>query len=355
MPGRGIRIEIISLFLGILFHKVNIERVIMQDTQSKRRIGKLRLKHCLLVMLYGLLLSACSGEKPPTLPGYVEAEYTRVAVPIAGRLIRISVEKGAEIQAGAPLFVLEADSEKAAVGEARARVQRSAAQVADLAKGKRQDEIAVLEAQQSATQVGLTQALSDLKRQTELAHAGFTSGANLETLQTRVLAEQAKTREIAAQLKVARLAARDDARVAALADVSAAQAQLAQSQWRLEQKTVNAPVAARVDDTLYRVGEWVPAGMPVVSLLAPGALKVRFFVPQEKLAQFSVGKKLLVSCDGCTTFRAQVSYIAKNAEFTPPVIYSKENRAKLVFLIEAKPEIGPALSPGQPVDVSLVP
>ncbi len=305
------------------------------------------------MVLLACLLAACGEEKNRVLPGYIEAEYTRVAAPIAGRLVQLSASKGAEVRPGSPLFVLEAESEQAAVDEARAHVRRSAAQAADLAKGKRQDEIAVLAAQQAAVHASLALAQSDLRRQGELARAGFTSGASLESLQTRVRAEQARLAEVVAQLKVARLAARSDAQTAAGADVAAAQAQLQQSRWRLEQKAVTAPVVARVDDTLYRVGEWVPAGNPVVSLLEPGAIKVRFFVPQEKLGQFSPDQKIQVHCDGCKAFTAKVSYVAKSAEFTPPVIYSKENRAKLVFLVEALPESGQALSPGQPVDVLL--
>lgn len=306
-----------------------------------------------LIVLLASLLAACGEVKNPVLPGYIEAEFTRVAAPIAGRLVRLSVSKGAEVKTGAPLFVLEADSEQAVVDEAQARVRRSTAQAADLAKGKRQDEIAVLEAQQAATQASLALAQSDLRRQSELARAGFISGASLDALQSKMRAEQARLAEAIAQLKVARLAAREDARVAAGADVAAAQAQLAQSRWRLDQKVVSAPVSARVDDTLYRVGEWVAAGNPVVSLQEPGAIKVRFFVPQAKLVQFPAGKKIQVRCDGCKAFSAKVSFVAKSAEFTPPVIYSKENRAKLVFLVEAIPESGQVLSPGQPVDISL--
>ncbi|MDR3410161.1 MAG: HlyD family efflux transporter periplasmic adaptor subunit [Formivibrio sp.] len=306
-----------------------------------------------MAVLLMVLLAACTEEKKQVLPGYIEAEYTRVAAPIAGRLVQLSASKGSEIKVGAPLFVLEAESELAAVNEAKALVQRSTAQAADLAKGKRQDEIAVLEAQRTAVQASLSLAQSDLRRQGELAHAGFTSGASLEALQSKLRAEQAQLAEVAAQLKVAKLAARVDAQAAAKADVAAAQAQLIQTRWRLDQKAVVAPVGAWVDDTLYRVGEWVPAGSPVVSLQEPGAIKVRFFVPQDKLNQFRPGEKIQVRCDGCKTFSAKVSYVAKSAEFTPPVIYSKENRAKLVFMVEALPDQGQTLSPGQPVDVLL--
>lgn len=302
-------------------------------------------------MLLMFVLAGCTKQAATVFPGYMEAEYTRVAAPIAGRLTRLAVSKGQEVNAGESLFVLEADSEQAGVAEAQSRLARNEAQLADLAKGKRQEELDVLKAQQLAVQASLALAQSDLKRQSALARSGFVSTASLESLQARVRAETARLEEVEAQLRVAQLAARRDAQAAARADVATAQAQLLQSQWRLDQKTVTAPVAAWVDDTLYRVGEWVPAGSPVVSLREASALKVRFFVPQAQLPQFAIGTAVTVRCDGCQPFTARVQYVAPNAEFTPPVIYSRESRAKLVFLVEAQPDKPASLTPGLPVDV----
>lgn len=306
------------------------------------------------ILLLAPLLPACAPDKPASLPGYIEADYTRIASPIAGRLVTLSVEKGQMVQTGSPLFALEDDEEKAAVDQAKAQLNRQSATAADLDKGRRAEEIAVLEAQarQAAAQLRLSR--SDLRRQQDLAARGFISAAGLESLHTRVDADAAHLAEMQANLKVAHLAARQDARTAARADVSAARAALTQNQWRLDQKTVRAPLPARVDDTLYRLGEWVPAGSPVISLLAPGALKIRFFAPQEMLAHFTQGTRIQVRCDGCgAPFSAQVSYLAKSPEYTPPVIYSQENRSRLVFLVEALPEKPAALVPGQPVDILL--
>ncbi len=303
-----------------------------------------------------LLLAACSPQQPTGQPGYIEADYTRVAAPLAGRLVALSVEKGQEVAAGAPLFVLDQDQENAAVAEADARLKRQDATAADLAKGKRREELAVLEAQERQVVAQLVLSEADLKRQQELAAKGFISGAGLDSIQTRVKADAARLAEVRASLQVARLAARADTRDAAQADIAAARAVLVQSEWKRDQKAVRAPVAARVDDTLYRLGEWVPAGSPVVSLLTPDALKIRFFVAQAELTKYAVGSRVLASCDGCgAPFTARVSYVAKNPEFTPPVIYSQENRARLVFLVEALPEQPQALNPGQPVDVRLEP
>lgn len=309
------------------------------------------MKRVLMASLSSVVLIACSESAPPVLPGYIEVEYTQIAAPIAGRLIQLSVAKGVEVKAGMPLFVLESDSEQASLDEARALLQGSEAQAADLAKGKRKDEIAVLEAQQSAVLARLALAKSDLQRQSGLARSGFISSASLDALQARVRTEESQAQEIKAQIDVARLAARADARSAAEAAIVAAKARLAQSRWRVTQKNVLAPVSAHVDDTLYRLGEWVPAGSPVVSLQEAAAIKVRFFVSQSQLSQFQPGQKLRVSCDGCQPFAATVNFVAKSAEFTPPVIYSKESRSQLVFLVEAKPQAGAILSPGQPVDV----
>ena len=111
-----------------------------------------------------------------------------------------------------------------------------------------------------------------------------------------------------------------------------------------------------VQQVYYRPGEMVPAGRPVLALLPPGNIKVRFFVPETVLPKIAYGDQIKVSCDGCATgLTARVSFIADQSEFTPPVIYSLEERSKLVYLIEALPEKPGALRVGQPVDVTLLP
>ena len=152
----------------------------------------------------------------------------------------------------------------------------------------------------------------------------------------------------------ARLGARDDQVVAAEATVRAQESALARAEWDFTQKKQAAPQAGIVFDTLYRTGEWVAAGRPVVALLPPKNIKVRAFVPQTKLSGIHLGDPFRVSIDGINTpYRAKVSFISPQAEFTPPVIYSKESRSKLVFMIEGsfEPADAEKLHPGQPVDV----
>lgn len=300
------------------------------------------------LLLLPLLLAGCGSNKDEVLNGYVEAEMVRVASPVGGQLLRLDTVRGAEVKAGQALFVLEQGSERAAVDEAAARWQQSRAQVevpAAASSGERQARpLAIIAAQLQAARTELRQAEADLVRQRRLAAQGFYSGANLESQTSHRNSAAAKVAEIEAQQRAAR------------SGVDAAAAQLAQSNWRLGQKTVAAPVAARVEDTLYRIGEWVPAGAPVVSLLEPGAVKARFFVPEPLLPKFKAGGKVQLTCDGCgAALQASISFVARSAEFTPPVIYSRANRSRLVYLVEALPSAADAgkLRPGQPIDVRL--
>jgi HlyD family secretion protein len=162
--------------------------------------------------------------------------------------------------------------------------------------------------------------------------------------------------ELQNELATTRAGARPDEIRAAEAEAAAAKQSLAQADWRLRQKSVAATVDGTVTDTLFQRGEWVPAGAPVVAVLPPANVKVRFFVPETALGSVRVGQKVALACDGCAPgLSGEVSFVAPQAEFTPPVIYSKDSRGKLVFLVEAKPARADAarLHPGQPIDVTL--
>ena len=142
----------------------------------------------------------------------------------------------------------------------------------------------------------------------------------------------------------------------AQADLRVAEARLNSSQTRLARRSMVSPVTGSVQQVYFRPGEVVTAGRPIVAILPPGNLKVRFFVPESVLPTVSYGDRISVRCDGCADgIVAKVSFISKTAEFTPPVIYSLEERKKLVFLIEALPEQPEKLRLGQPVDIALLP
>lgn len=292
-----------------------------------------------------LLLTGCH-HSDPMLHGYIESEPVRVASPIGGKLLQLSVERGSQVKQGQPLFVLEQTSEQAAVAEAQARLAQAeaTASATPSTAPATSRSASVIEEQLVAARATASLSAADLQRQNSLARSGFVSPATLQSFRTRHEADTARVQELEAQLRAAR------------AGTQAAAAQVTQRQWSLEQKAVSAPVSAQVEDTYYRVGEWVPPGSPVLSLLAPQGVKVRFWVPEGALSKLPPGSKVTVHCDGCEhDIPAVVRFIDRTAEFTPPVIYSKESRAKLVFMAEAEPSAQDKakLRPGQPVDVSL--
>lgn len=134
-----------------------------------------------------------------------------------------------------------------------------------------------------------------------------------------------------------------------------AEARLASAQTRLARRKMASPVTGTVQQIYYRPGELVPAGRPVVSLLPPGNIKIRFFVPETFLPKVELGDAVTVHCDGCKAdIAARVTFISRSSEFTPPVIYSLDERSKLVFLIEARTDTPGELRVGQPVDVRFV-
>ncbi|HWP27474.1 MAG TPA: efflux RND transporter periplasmic adaptor subunit [Xanthobacteraceae bacterium] len=140
----------------------------------------------------------------------------------------------------------------------------------------------------------------------------------------------------------------------AIAALRSAEARLASAQARLVRRQVFSPVSGTVQQIYFRPGETVPAGRPVLALLPPGNIKLRFFVPEPVLPKVALGQPVQVDCDGCPKdLTARVSFISRSSEFTPPVIYSLEERNKLVYLIEARTEKTENLRVGQPVTVTL--
>ncbi len=303
-------------------------------------------------------LSACQPATENTLPGYVEGDYIRIATPVAGYLRELAVSEGQQVQTGQPLFRLESSEVSSNQQAAQATLKKAQAQAADLSKGKRSEEIASLNAQLGTAQAALRLSEQELLRQQRLRKQGFSNQATLDLAISSRSQAEGKVRDLKAQLALAVQAARSDLREAAQADITAAEAQFSHADWLQAQTAPTSPVTATVEETLYQLGEWIPAGSPVVTLLAPEAVKIRFYIPETALATIKAGQNIAISCDGCkATIPARISFIASNAEYTPPVIYSKENRAKLVFMVEARPLDTSTfpLHPGQPVAVALSP
>jgi HlyD family secretion protein len=309
------------------------------------------------VLLVALLsLGACDDPQHRWLQGYAEGEYLRMGAPAAGWLESVPVQRGDHVEAGVLLFTLEAEQQRAAVREAEAELARARARLADLKVGKRPDEIAEVEAGLDQMRAAQTYAEQDQARQEKLARSDVAALSRLDQARSAAAEARARVAAMEAQLATARLPGRTDQIAAAAAEVDMADADLAQARWRLDQRTVRAPGVALVEDRVRQAGEWVDAGGIVVSLLPPERIKVRFFVPEPMLGGLRLGQRVQLRCDGCAdSMQAVIRYIAREAEFTPPVIYSVGSREKLVFMVEAWPEPGVVLHPGQPVDVAPAP
>ncbi|AKC81779.1 hypothetical protein IMCC26134_01520 [Verrucomicrobia bacterium IMCC26134] len=300
-----------------------------------------------------LALGACSRPPASGFQGYLEGEFVYVASPLAGRLDTLAVAKGARIAVGAPLFTLEHAAESAAVEQASARLASSRAQLADLRKGARTSELDALNARLAAARSAADLSGLDAERQSALFRDKVVSVSDYDRARVTHERNLRAIDDLLAQLATADLGARPDALAAAEHQVAVNLAAQTQAVWAVAQKSVFTPSPALVYDTLFRPGEFVPAGQPVVSLLPPENIKVRFFVPEPALAALKPGGRLRVNLDGHAPLDAVISYVSPQAEYTPPVLYNRENRAKLVFLIEAvfRPEDARDLHPGQPVDV----
>lgn len=304
--------------------------------------------------IFGIFLAGCRPSESGAYEGYVVGEYVLVASPVAGRLLRLPVVRGARVEAGSELFSLDPRPEQDELAAASFALAEAAATQQDFSKGQRPTEIATLEHEQKAALAAQTYTDIQLKRSKDLYRTKVVAAENLNLYQSADLALMEIAAALESSIQTARLGGREDQVAAAQARTDSAKAQLAQAQWTLDQKTQRAPGQALVFDTLFRPGEWVPAGQAVVSLLPPDRIRVRCFVPETVLASLKTGDPVTVARDGAPPVPGRISFISPSAEYTPPVIFSRESREKLVFLVEISfdPEKAGGLHPGQPVQVS---
>ena len=321
-------------------------------------IGKLPSRSIFFAGALALLpgLTSCQRADVDRVQGYVEGEFVYVASPMPGALLELNVRRGEHVEAGAPLFALDDAEERAARDEAAGRLAQARASLTDATKGQRPTEIESLQAQIEHARVALELSQSELTRHEKLMASRATSIEEIERLRAKVSQDRKRVAQLEADLKTAQLGARSDQIAAAEALVGSLEAALVRAEWELGQSRQAAPQSGVVFDTIYRQGEWVAAGKPVVVLLPPENIKVRAFVSQQRVGSLQLGDTVRVLVDGVAEpFEGKLSFISPKAEYTPPVIYSQENRNKLVFLVEIHfaPEVAARLHPGQPVDVQL--
>ena len=259
---------------------------------------------CLLISLAGLalLLTACGDKSSNAIEGYAEADYIYVSARVAGTITSLAAKEGDHVTQGAPLVSLDTSLETPALQSA---------------------EQSLYDAQSAQV---LAQQTYD--RTKTLLASGTKSRADFDQASSALTSANAR--------------------------VLAAKASLATAQQNMSDRALAAPVTGSVEEIYHRQGERTGPNEPILALLPPANIKLRFYVPETKLSSLKLGEEVTVTCDACKApINARISFIAQDAQYTPPFIYSRDERAKLVYLVEARPTGTYELRPGQPVDVSL--
>ncbi len=310
----------------------------------------------IVLCLSVLLLAACGDNGNGTYFGYAEGDYLRLGPRDPGIVSTLAVKEGDEVPAGAPLFSVDAERARLAAEQAQAHLQAAAARADDLAAGGRAEEVGAARDQLNQAKADLKLAEENHTRAAELVNREVAPRQHFDEAERALTAARSRVAELENRLRIAVLPARDDQVAAARQDADAARAAFAQAQSQLADRSVRAPAAGRVDRVYLRPGEFAAAGQPVVSVLPPENIKIIFFVPEPQLPQISVSAPVKLSCDGCADdLEARVSFVSSDTEFTPPIIYSDNERTKLVYRVEARPMRPQELKPGQPIRVRLAP
>jgi HlyD family secretion protein len=282
--------------------------------------------------------------------GYAEGDYVYVAPAAVGRIVIILAQEGGTVVAGETLFQSDDTHQTAALRAAQAQVAVAGANLENLATGSREAEIDVISASLDQAKADQHLAQTTLERSQRLLVSGSVSQARVDADIASLQSADAKVAQLQAQMLVAELPARNAQRIAAEATLEAAQAQLDDAQSALEDRTVEAPIGGRVDKVFYEQGEVAVAGAPVVSILPPESLRALFFIPESDRAKINLGEVFIVTCSGCAAdVTAHLTRLAATPQYTPPIIYSREERSRLVFRAEALLENAGDLLPGQPL------
>lgn len=292
----------------------------------------------------------------PLYHGYIEADYVYVAPASAGRIEVLQVDEGDTVTEGELLFALGADSHAAGLRAAEAREAVAEATWRNMKTGSRIEEVAVIRASLSKAVADQSLANVTLERSSKLNAQGFASVARVDADRATLERANAQVAQLEAQLEVAELPARDAQLVAAEATLDAARADADRARSDLSDRIVMAPVDGVVERVYFRAGEVASIGTPVVALLPPGELKARFFISEVARVKFHLGDVLALTCDGCADgLTATISHMASDPQHTPPIIYSRDERSRLVFMAEARLDGEFGLLPGQPVSLQVRP
>ncbi len=298
-------------------------------------------------------LGACQPDAATTWQGWIEADMVFVGPDDSGRVVELAISEGQKVNQGDFLFSIDSALQSADVEAAKAALVQSQARLARVTNpAQRPEEVAIIEAAQRQARAALDFSTAELERTKALTSRGNATRQQLDQAQSNYDRDRAAVENSARQIDVAHMGGRVEDIDVSRAAIQQAQAQLTNAQARLARTKVNAPATGSIEEVYFRQGEIVPAGRPVASLLPPGNLKVRFFIPEASLSGMKINEPVVISCDGCASgLTARVSFISHQSEFTPPVIYSLDERRKLVFKIEARLDKPELFRVGQPVTV----
>ncbi|HKQ94772.1 MAG TPA: biotin/lipoyl-binding protein [Aestuariivirgaceae bacterium] len=302
-------------------------------------------------------LFGCGADPGAVLSGYVEGEYVAAAPVASARIEAVHVRRGDAVEKGTLLAELDDSDAVLELHQATARLAQLQSQLRDMTKGKRPDEIAAIQASLNAARAQLRESQLAYNRARDLASRGAVPKQSFDQAEAVRATAEARVDELEANLETARSGARPDEIAAQVERVEEANANVRIAQWHVDERRIVAPSSGTISDIIRRSGEIAGPTLPVVSFLPEGAVKLKLFVAEAGRASLKPGVKLAIACDGCPDgLEAEVSYVAADPEFTPPVIYSVDRRQKLLYLVEARPAAPSAiLQPGLIVDARIRP
>ena len=309
----------------------------------------------ILIICLALGLVSCGDNTDDgSLQGYAEGRQLNLAPRSVGILTTLDVTEGDFVKEGALLFAVDSERAQAQLDEARAANAAAEAQLMNLKKGGRPEEIRAAEETLREAQASYTLAQQTFDRTKNLVQRGVLSTARLDQDQATLDSTRARVTEAQSRLEIIQLPARSDVIEAAEREVEARKSAIIRAETELRDRAIAAPVAGRIEIIYRRVGEIAGPSQPVLALLPPDQKRIRFFVPELKLSQVSHGARVNFSCDNCILgLSGEIVFISDQAEFTPPVIFSEKDREKLVYLVEARPDDPDKFLNGQPVSVRL--
>lgn len=314
------------------------------------------MKYTPLIAISLFILSACTPDSPPAYQGYIEADLRYLASTGSGVMTTLNVERGQRVSAQQVLFAIDAQQDQQEVARLDAQLQQQNAVLDNLVLGQRPQELAVLRAQWQQARAQAQQSDATWQRLSDLRNKNVVSADVYDNARANHERDQARVDELQARLKVAELGARRNEIEAAKAQRRSIEAQREQALWRLQQKQVLAPTDGVIHDVLYRPGEVIASAKPVIVFLPDNASKIRFYVPEAVRGQLQLGNAVRAHCDGCAApLSATIRYINPQVEYTPPVLFNRDNRSELMFRVEAYPTTNQNWAIGQPVDVWLTP